>query len=694
MGLFKLGFSFSGFSIPIIWEICIFIDSIIYKVADWALNAFFKMALLSSDTSVFGTQVESILSRVMVLAGVFALFRLAVMLVNYIINPDKTSELSKSGTGIIKNIVIAVVLLVALPTVFDVLGRFQGMVVEDNVIPKIIYGYEKANTQDIKSQSKQFVNRVFLLFFTPQSLCTEGSTAYYCEDYIRVSNGQAGIASLTEYASSNLFSYTPFISGLMGMTLCYYFFVFAIELGVRLVKIVVLQVISPIPIIMSIDPSQKDRLSTFGKSYFALYIQIFLRILTLYLAFVILSLITNSSYFTDAINTGMLLEGEFFIKILLYIGIFQAAKELPKLIEEALGLKLGLQTGGKSFGAILGGIAGGAVGLAGGAVAGAAAGGLGGAFAGAASGMFSGAVGAAGSKNIAAGIKSSVASVKGAYATGGKIASAGGLGMYALSGAQNFLGGKRRDEATLKAFDKEMEDKDKLIAGSNKKIGDINKDIGKENQALGFRDRASQLRSQLQSTMEKNFTSSSPERASLQSYLNNNGELAQMRSDYNKFDKEGKFDNDVDLRQRMLSDITRKEQSLAEEYEGLKETHFQKMFTDNRGTDAEFESALQEYNDYVSSHGMSDRIIGSYGGAQDGFEHADALNESDKVAIQAAIDQKYAEISNEEIEIVRIENEKKAIEGKKKSFENNPQVKARANRGESKPNVKPRNTDM
>lgn len=451
MGIFKLGLSFSGFAIPLIYEICMAIDAIIYEVADRALRAFFEMAKLSADVQAYSTEIGWILQRVMILAGVYALFRIAIMLINYIIDPNKVKDVSKNGTTIVKNIIIAVILLIVSPFVFTLLGRFQGMVIDQNVIPKIVYGPDQfsdsVNENLIKSQSARFVNNVFLLFFVPDGInCDSDTTSYYCKDYNAVKeaktrgSGFAGVSNLVGYASSKYFTYTPFISGIVGMMLVYYFAVFAIELGKRIIKLVVLQVISPVPIIMSIDPSQKDRVSKFVKAYSGVYLQVFIRIITMYLAFVILSLITDSNFGTDAVQTGMLLaQPSWFVKILLYIGVFQAAKELPKLIEDAIGVKMG-EVPGQSFGRVLGGILGGTAGLAGGAVVGGLAGGVGGAIVGAGSGMVSGAIGVAASKNVGAGIKSAFSSIGNQYGTGRRVAASGGLLNYARGSFDNLTG--------------------------------------------------------------------------------------------------------------------------------------------------------------------------------------------------------------------------------------------------------------
>lgn len=483
MGIFKLGLSFSGFPIPILYELCMAIDAIIYEVADRALRAFFEMAKLSADVQAFSTEIGWILQRVMVLAGVYALFRIAIMLINYIIDPNKLNDVSKNGTAIVKNIVIAIILLIVSPFVFKILGEFQGMVIDQNVIPKIVYGPDQfsdsVNETLIESQSARFVNNVFLLFFVPNMDCSDDNTNY-CKDYNAVKEakkrggGYFGVSNLIGYASSKYFNYSPFVSGIVGMMLVYYFAIFAIELGKRIIKLVVLQVISPIPIIMSVDPNQKDKVSKFVKAYSGVYLQIFVRIMTMYLAFVILSLIVESNFGTDAVQNGMLLaQPSWFVKVLLYIGVFQAAKELPKLIEDAIGIKMG-ETPGGGFGRVLTSILGGTAGLVGGAVAGGLAGGVGGAIVGAGSGMLSAGLGVAASKNLAAGMQTVFSSIGNQYGTGRRVSQSGGLFNYARGTFDNMAG---RNIRLDNKFNDAKDKLDKMDAFEKAVFDDYSKEI-------------------------------------------------------------------------------------------------------------------------------------------------------------------------------------------------------------------------
>lgn len=720
MELLTNGISTLGFSIPIIAELFFFLDSIIYSVATAALNTFFELASLTANVTAYSNQIEYILNRLMMLAGVYALFRGAIMLINYIIDPNKMKNASKDGSSIVKNIVLAVVLLIACPIIFKQLGRFQGMILDQNVIPKLIYGstgknpddYYMAEENSVTKQSKKFVNNVFLLFLSEkEGYGCENNRGWQCVSRTNVGNGEADILSLIN--TTSYFDYTPFISGIVGMVLIYYFTIFAIEIGTRILKLVILQVISPIPIIMSVDPSQKNKLGNFAKAYGILYIQIFLRILTLYLAFVVLSLITDPQ---DVINNGMinsqlLMAGDLgmYATILLYIGVFQGTKELPKLIEDALGIKMG-NAPGQGFGSVLKGIVGGSAGLVGGAVAGGIAGGMAGGLRGAAgsalagglSGMIGAGMGAASSKNAAAGIKSAVASIGNSHKLGAKVAGAGGLIPYMRGGAENFLGGNKRDAATIKGYDDDIAAQDKLITGYNKEISNIKNNIGDKQELSSTRNTADQYRSRVEQALESGFARSglNGRNASLQSYLqgdiNYSDKLAQYQnhlndSSYGGVNREAMLAYELDSIKMDEARLTGEYESAKDKYinDQLSAYHSNDLYKNDprmpqQSVDAEVQQALDDYNEYVIEHGMEDRTIATAINntslVWNTVDDAKDINEADKIVIEREIENYKDNIKEQERYIENAEHEKQSIETKKSEFQKTPDFKRRNER--------------
>ena len=431
------GINFLGFAGNILYELFILIDSIVYSIAAYAIQAFFAIAELDFVANGF-EQISYILGRIMILCGVFALFKLSFTLINYIIDPGKANKSAETGTKLVKNILIAIVLLVSLNLIFTSLYKFQNSIIKNNVIPKIIYGADNYDSNgqemDIKENAKKFANTIFVsLMLGGNSNENLSIPAKNAVD--RVLDG-ASINLLSPYATDSGFNYLPFISFIVGVLVCYYFLVFAIELGIRMVKLLVLQILAPIPIIMSIDPTQKDKLKKFGKLYSGIYLSVFIRIFTVYLAFAAISLIGNILGNISETSSGT----SWLVHILLIIAIFKATKELPKLIEDALGMKLGLGDAGKGFGAVLKGTVAGTAGLVGGAIAGGITGGAGGALGGAFTGLTTGVTKGAAAKNAVGVIGASTGAIKGAYGTGLKIRSADGIVGYGLGKIDNFTG--------------------------------------------------------------------------------------------------------------------------------------------------------------------------------------------------------------------------------------------------------------
>lgn len=645
------GFSSLGFAIPILYEIFVLIDSWIYALAAFAMQAFFAIAKLQLSTENIN-DISYITSRIMLLCGVYALFKLSITLINCIIDPNKIEKSGKSGTKIVQRIVIAVVLLASSKFIFDELFAFQNVVIDSNVIPKIIYGdanYNDENDGDMALTSKKFVNSVFVTLFENNTAETSPSEAAKTAKN-RVLQGES-ILLLSPYAYDAGFHYIPFVTGIVGILLCYYFIAFAFELGTRIIKLFVLQVISPIPIIMSIDPSSKsDKLVNFAKLYGGIYLNVFVRILTVYVAFVALNLVTSVF---DGIN--------WLAKILLIIGVFHAAKELPKLIEDALGIKLGLGDAGKGFGAVLKGTIAGGAGLVGGAIAGGISGGAGGALSGAFSGLTTGVTKGAAAKNAVGVIGASTGAIKGGFGMGARVAGAGGLGAFMVGGVENFFGGKGKDAATISKFDEDIKDTDKAINNIKKNMDISNK--------------GNDMRNNIENVMNRNYERT---HGTLEDMLSNNSDIQSIQ------ERIANAQNDTD-RSVAMSELANKRNELTNEYNSQKDAYFSSQlnmadsnFNGPIGQDtAELRQLINDYNDYVDKNGLTDRKI----------TDLSSLSKSK---------QEYEKVTKTyENDIKKNETKKKNIEKSKNDFvdaEKNPGYNRRNNR-DSKPQYSSRNVN-
>ncbi len=649
------GINFLGFAGNILYELFILIDSIVYSIAAYAIQAFFAIAELDFVANGF-EQISYILGRIMILCGVFALFKLSFTLINYIIDPGKANKSAETGTKLVKNILIAIVLLVSLNLIFTSLYKFQNSIIKNNVIPKIIYGADNYDSNgqemDIKENAKKFANTIFVsLMLGGNSNENLSIPAKNAVD--RVLDG-ASINLLSPYATDSGFNYLPFISFIVGVLVCYYFLVFAIELGIRMVKLLVLQILAPIPIIMSIDPTQKDKLKKFGKLYSGIYLSVFIRIFTVYLAFAAISLIGNILGNISETSSGT----SWLVHILLIIAIFKANKELPKLIEDALGMKLGLGDAGKGFGAILKGTVAGTAGLVGGAIAGGITGGAGGALGGAFTGLTTGVTKGAAAKNAVGVIGASTGAIKGGFGMGARVAGAGGLGAFMVGGVENFFGGQGRDKTTLGDFDKQIKNKDK--------------DIEKIREKMDISNKGNDMRNNIENTLNRNYERT---HGTLEDMLSNNSDIQSIQ------ERIANAQNDTD-RSVAMSELANKRNELTNEYNSQKDSYFASqlnMANANYNGPVtqdvqELRDMINDYNEYVDKNGLSDRKI------------------TDLTSVNTA-KHRY-ELSNENYEntIKRKEQEKKNIEKQKSSFEGSGEYKRR-NKREEKPQYRSRNAN-
>lgn len=649
------GINFLGFAGNILYELFILIDSIVYSIAAYAIQAFFAIAKLDFVSNGF-EQIEYILGRIMILCGVFAMFKLSFTLINYIIDPSKVNKSAETGTKFVKNIIIAVALLVSLNFIFTSLYKFQSSIIDNNVIPKVIYGssnYESNEEEmDISANAKKFANTIFIsLMLGGNSNENLSIPAKNAVD--RVLDG-ASINLLSPYATDSGFNYLPFISFIVGVLVCYYFLVFAIELGIRMVKLLVLQILAPIPIIMSIDPTQKDKLKKFGKLYSGIYLSVFIRIFTVYLAFAAISLIGNVLGNISETSSGT----SWLVHILLIIAIFKATKELPKLIEDALGMKLGLGDAGKGFGAILKGTVAGTAGLVGGAIAGGISGGAGGALGGAFTGLTTGVTKGAAAKNAVGVIGASTGAIKGGFGMGARVAGAGGLGAFMVGGVENFFGGQGRDKTTLGDFDKQIKNKDK--------------DIEKIREKMDISNKGNDMRNNIENTLNRNYERT---HGTLEDMLSNNSDIQSIQ------ERIANAQNDTD-RSVAMSELANKRNELTNEYNSQKDSYFASqlnMANANYNGPVtqdvqELRDMINDYNEYVDKNGLSDRKI------------------TDLTSVNTA-KHRY-ELSNENYEktIKRKEQEKKNIEKQKSSFEGSSEYKRR-NKREEKPQYRSRNVN-
>lgn len=332
--------------------ICGMIDSIVYVVISKMYDVFYEVAnlFLYSD-KIF----ETLGQRIGLILGIFMLFRLAISLVTYLISPDKISDKSKGGAKIITNIVLSLVLLVTVNIIFEQAYKIQNQIVQSRFIEKIFFG---------SKASKPNLDTAYVLyssFITPDVKGCEDLFDPYVEMSDECANSLSAIKDnevtqlikndilkyyrlnrlLSSYSALNyktngeyVFDYLPILSTVAGVIVVLVLISFSMDLATRVVKLLFLQIIAPIPIIANIDPEKGSEVfKKWYKECFTTYLTLFIRIIAINFAVFMITLIKSEFYNIFSGKSPL-------ITALLVIGCLMFAKQVPKLIEDMLGIKM------------------------------------------------------------------------------------------------------------------------------------------------------------------------------------------------------------------------------------------------------------------------------------------------------------------------------------------------------------------
>ena len=163
-----------------------------------------------------------------------------------------------------------------------------------------------------------------------------------------LNNLRTGAQKLTG-TTKYIFTYTPVISTIVPIVFIFILLSFTIDVAVRAIKLAVLRLIAPIPIISYMDPkgSKDSSFNAWVKALTSTYLDLFIRLAAVYFViYIIQDMIVNGAAISTTAGDGIL---HVLSVIIIFIGLFIFAKQAPKFIKQVLGLK---DDGGKLFGGL------------------------------------------------------------------------------------------------------------------------------------------------------------------------------------------------------------------------------------------------------------------------------------------------------------------------------------------------------
>lgn len=378
-------------------------------ILGWAASTLYTLIVQIANVDIFGNYIYEMMGRIYTFLAIFMLFKLSISVVNYVLNPDQLTDKSKGFGKLIQNVIIVMALIIMTPQLFNWAYKLQAAILNTNVLYTIVTGkpndssYDPSDLQGLTSKeivailtknaedSGDMIKYELLSTFiyngysedehtavkSDGTLCNKETTGSYSAAYDCLMDGDTinNTSGSKHYGAKKGFTneYKILVSTLCIGFAAYVFLVTAFDVALRCVKLGALQLMAPVPIISMLDPNsgKSGMFSKWLKECKNTYLSLFTRLISVYFAVEVIRGLTEPGRFvwygTDvAVGFG-------FVKVFVILGLLMFAKQLPKFIEDATGIKM--DTGGLNLKKKLDSVPGlnrataGAMGLAGGMAA-------------------------------------------------------------------------------------------------------------------------------------------------------------------------------------------------------------------------------------------------------------------------------------------------------------------------------------
>lgn len=326
-----------------------FLDKAIYGLISFLYNLFNSIASVKLLNS---TTLDGLKERMYLIIAVISLFIIIYSLLQIIINPDKGASGEYSTAKVIFNLVKATILILLVPTLFSFAFRFQASVMSKNFIVRLVSGRytqnENAGTEfmipvyegffylnDIGQKNENAIDLYDLAEKTSRNnQSIEGFSAFFHKNRAD-EGGTVYDLDADDHVLRKTVTYWFPISTIAGCFVAYVLLVYCFDIAVRAVKLAFFEVISPFPILISIIPKQDKIFNNWVKNTLKTYFELFLRVFVLSLGIYLISLIPDIVSKVSSSGNMQAMTRTFII-----LGIVMFIRKAPKLISEIFGIDM------------------------------------------------------------------------------------------------------------------------------------------------------------------------------------------------------------------------------------------------------------------------------------------------------------------------------------------------------------------
>lgn len=366
----------SGGIIYLLRGVSFWIDTLLVKFIS-SIYGYFMMLLKGT---LFNEAVtDKLLANVYVFIGVFVFFRIAMVLIKFIMNPELIADEKAGVNSLIKRVIIGMCGIIVIPLIFDKALELQAAIIEDQLIQQIIIPSDMidATSKNVDKGGALIGTYVFSGFISPSSKAPEKIKKEYDAalkngDLSSIDFNSGGFLGVgyTSYDYSYFYLISTFVLGYV----LYLMLKYCLDIVVRFFKLLLYQLVAPIAMVeYMVSGSENGVFKNWKTAVLGTYFMLFVRVLAIWFVVFVMSLMTGD--FANYTNGSLLTTNDYLLRALIIIGLLAFMMDLPKIVGNIFGIDLEQESSAtgllKSVGGIMKGIGMGALSMGGAAIGGA-----------------------------------------------------------------------------------------------------------------------------------------------------------------------------------------------------------------------------------------------------------------------------------------------------------------------------------
>ena len=370
------------------------IDWAFFQILGWVYEVFCAISnaeLFSSET------IYTFIGKIQLILGIFMVFKLSIMILKSMVNPDMINDKQAGFSNILTRIITSLVMLslimpLNIPSpknsfetelnnngiMFGTLYSLQKRILANDVLGQLVLGHDaprqgtdgSVQSNRLPAIKDKFISTIAKGFVRRNLKDEDDSSSLMCDveitkdnNYENASSSELFLEHLNDdcdgdglFEKKYALAYIPIVGAIVAIIFTILFASFSIDIAIRSIKLSVLRLIAPIPIISYMEPGQEKK-GAFGnwvKILTSTYLDLFIRLgIVYFVLFLIDDIMTNGLILNGSMGVSGLTSVVAFIVIV--IGLLMFAKMAPKFITDALGIQSHMSNIGLS--GVLGGAA-------------------------------------------------------------------------------------------------------------------------------------------------------------------------------------------------------------------------------------------------------------------------------------------------------------------------------------------------